>query len=57
MEVAELEGSDTLYKEVIDLGNGVTKNIASGLRGFVPIETMKDAMVIVFVNLKPRTYK
>jgi len=40
IEVAELEGSDDLYKEVIDIGNGVHKNIASGLRKFVPIETM-----------------
>ena len=39
---------------MIDLGNGVKKNIASGLRKFIPIDQMQDAMVVVAFNLRPR---
>lgn len=47
--------SDKLYNELIDMGNGEVRKIASGLKGRVPIENLKDSMVVVLCNLKERT--
>lgn len=49
------ENSEKLYNEKIDIGNGEIRTIASGLKGKVPIENLRDSMVIVLANLKPRT--
>ena len=54
LECAPLEGSDKLYKEKIDLGEGEPRIIGSGLNGKIPIEEMLEGLVIVFANLKPR---
>ncbi|EAX96178.1 TRNA binding domain containing protein [Trichomonas vaginalis G3] len=45
--------ADTLYKEEIDIGNGVVKHVITGVRNFVPIEKMQDRHVVVFCNIKP----
>lgn len=37
------------------MGNGEVRKIASGLKGRVPIENLKDAYVVVLCNLKERT--
>lgn len=54
MKVWNHESSDKLYCEQIDIGNGEIRNIGSGLRQFVPIEKMQDALVVVICNLKER---
>jgi methionine--tRNA ligase beta chain len=46
--------SEKLYCEEIDIGNGETRKIASGLQAFVPLEVMQDAMVVVLCNLKAK---
>ena len=47
--------SEKLYNEEIDIGNGEVRKIASGLRNKVDIEKLKDSLVVVICNLKPRT--
>jgi tRNA-binding EMAP/Myf-like protein len=42
---------------MIDMGNGEIRKIASGLKGKVPIENLKDSLVVVLCNLKERTLK
>jgi methionine--tRNA ligase beta chain len=49
------EKSEKLYNEEIDIGNGEIRKIASGLKGRVNIEDLRDSLVIVLANLKPRT--
>jgi tRNA-binding EMAP/Myf-like protein len=49
------EKSEKLYNEEIDIGNGEIRKIASGLKGRVNIEDLRDSLVIVLCNLKPRT--
>ena len=48
---------DKLYNEEIDIGNGEIRKIASGLRGRVDINDLKDSLVVVIVNLKKRNLK
>ncbi|KAF7995673.1 hypothetical protein HCN44_006780 [Aphidius gifuensis] len=54
VEVSKHPDADSLYIEKIDLGeeNG-PRTIVSGLVNFVPIDEMKDRMVVVLANLKP----
>mmetsp|Transcript_17026 Transcript_17026/g.26298 ORF Transcript_17026/g.26298 Transcript_17026/m.26298 type:complete len:363 (-) Transcript_17026:21-1109(-) len=54
IDVCKNPNSDKLYNERIDIGNGVIREIASGLQQHIPLEKMKDAMVVVIVNLKAR---
>lgn len=49
--------AEALYIEKIDLGEAVPRTIVSGLVNFVPIEEMKDRMVVVLCNLKPAKLK
>jgi aminoacyl tRNA synthase complex-interacting multifunctional protein 1 len=46
--------SEKLYNEKIDIG-GEIRTIASGLQKKVPIEDLKDSLVVLLCNLKPRT--
>jgi aminoacyl tRNA synthase complex-interacting multifunctional protein 1 len=48
------ENSEKLYNEEIDLGNGEIRKIASGLKGRVPLEDLKDSFVCILANLKER---
>ncbi|XP_015607250.1 tyrosine--tRNA ligase, cytoplasmic [Cephus cinctus] len=53
VEVEKHPDADALYVEKIDLGeaNG-PRTIVSGLANFVPLEEMKDRLVVVLCNLK-----
>ena len=50
------EGSDKLYIEKIDLGEGSLREIGSGVQQYVSLEEMlrPDGFCVVFANLKPR---
>ena len=52
----ECEGSDKLYIEKIDLGEGQLREIGSGVKQHISLEEMlrPDQFVVVFANLKPR---
>jgi len=45
--------ADALYVEKIDLGEDKPRTIISGLVKFVPIEEMRNRLVVVLANLKP----
>lgn len=47
------EESEKLYNEKIDIGTEV-RHIASGLKKLVPIEDLKDRMVVVICNLEAK---
>ncbi|KAF5829872.1 hypothetical protein DUNSADRAFT_15409 [Dunaliella salina] len=49
--------ADSLYVEQIDVGEPEPRTIVSGLVKYVPIEQMKDRMVVVLANLKPRNMR
>jgi tyrosyl-tRNA synthetase len=57
VEVSKHPDAEALYIEKIDLGETVPRTIVSGLVNFVPIEEMKDRMVVVLCNLKPAKLK
>jgi len=44
--------ADALYKESIDLGEEIPRQVVSGLVKFVPIEEMQGRLVVVLKNLK-----
>lgn len=46
--------SEKLYNEKVDMGNGEIRTIASGLQKHITLENMKDQLVVVLCNLKPR---
>ena len=48
---------DKLFNEQIDIGNGEIRKIASGLRGRVDINDLKDSLVVCILNLKERNLK
>ena len=48
---------DKLYNEQIDVGNGEIRKIASGLRGKVDINDLKDSLVVCILNLEERNLK
>ena len=49
--------ADSLYIEDIDIGEGVTKKVVTGVRKFIPIEQMQDRVVAVFCNIPPSKLK
>lgn len=53
IEVSKHPDADALYLEKIDCGEATPRTVVSGLVRFVPIEEMRDRMVIVLCNLKP----
>lgn len=53
ISVEIVEGSDKLYKEMIDIGNGEIKQICSGLRNHVTVEDFDQKLVVVLTNLRP----
>ncbi|CAB4066639.1 YARS [Lepeophtheirus salmonis] len=57
IDVSMHPDADSLYIEKIDLGEPEPRTIVSGLVKFVPIEVMKDRMVVVLCNLKPAKLK
>eukprot|EP00095_Tigriopus_kingsejongensis_P011231 snap_masked-scaffold836_size90567-processed-gene-0.8 protein:Tk11231 transcript:snap_masked-scaffold836_size90567-processed-gene-0.8-mRNA-1 annotation:"tyrosine--trna cytoplasmic" len=57
VEVSLHPDAESLYVEKIDLGEAVPRTIVSGLVSFVPIDEMKDRLVVVLCNLKPAKLK
>lgn len=53
IEVGKHPDADSLYLEKIDCGEAQPRTVVSGLVKFVPIEEMRDRMVVVMCNLKP----
>ena len=53
-EVWKHPESENLYCEKVDIGNNEIRSIGSGVQKFIPIEEMKDQLVIVLCNLKAR---
>lgn len=53
VEVSKHPDAESLYLEKIDCGEPQPRTVVSGLVKFIPIEEMKDRMVIVMCNLKP----
>lgn len=45
--------ADTLYVEKIDCGEENPRTVVSGLVNYIPIEEMRDRIVMVLCNLKP----
>ena len=52
-EIKKHEKADKLYVEQVDVGNGVTKQIVSGLVDYYSAEDMLGKHIIVINNLKP----
>lgn len=53
IEVSKHPDADSLYLEKIDCGEAQPRTVVSGLVKFVPIEDMKDRLVVIMCNLKP----
>ncbi|KAF5287730.1 hypothetical protein FQA39_LY15750 [Lamprigera yunnana] len=53
VEVCKHPEADGLYVEKIDVGEETPRTIVSGLVNFIPIEEMRDLLVLVLCNLKP----
>ncbi|KAJ4755990.1 Methionine--tRNA ligase [Rhynchospora pubera] len=45
--------ADSLYVEEIDVGEGSTRTVVSGLVKYIPLEEMQNRRVCVLCNLKP----
>lgn len=52
VKVWEHEGSDKLFCEEIDVGEGKPRQIASGLRAYYKLDDLQDRKVLVVCNLK-----
>lgn len=57
IEVNRLEKSDQLYVSKIDVGEDQPRTILSGLVKWVPIEQMKDRLVLVICNLPAKAMR
>ena len=53
IEVQKHPDADSLYVERIDCGEEEPRTVVSGLVKFVPIEQMKNRLVVILCNLKP----
>ncbi|CAL2241031.1 unnamed protein product [Prunus armeniaca] len=49
--------ADSLYIQEIDVGEGQTRTVVSGLVKYIPIEEMQNRKVCVLCNLKPATMR
>ncbi|EFJ50171.1 hypothetical protein VOLCADRAFT_45407, partial [Volvox carteri f. nagariensis] len=49
--------AESLYVEKIDVGEAEPRTVVSGLVKYVPLEAMRDRMVVVICNLKPRNMR
>ena len=45
--------ADGLYVEDVDVGEGRTRTVVSGLVKYVPLDQMQDRLVLLLCNLKP----
>lgn len=53
VEVDRHPDADSLYLEKIDIGEPVPRTVVSGLVKHIPIDQMRDRLVVVLCNLKP----
>ncbi len=53
----KVEGSDKLLKETLDVGNGETRTVCSGIAKHYSPEEMVGKMVVLVANLAPRKMK
>jgi len=53
----KVEGSDKLLKETLDVGNGETRTVLSGIAKHYTPEEMVGRMVVLVANLAPRKMK
>jgi len=53
VSVEKHPNADTLYVEQVDLGEDKPRQVVSGLVKFVPIEEMRNRLVLVLCNVKP----
>lgn len=53
VEIQKHPDADALYLEKIDVGEPEPRTVVSGLVKHIPIEEMRNRLVIVFCNLKP----
>lgn len=49
--------AESLFVEEVDVGEAEPRTICSGLVGYVPLEALQDARVLVLANLKPRNMR
>ena len=49
-----VEGSDKLLRLTVDLGEGKTRNIFSGIKAFYKPEDLEGKLTVVIANLAPR---
>ena len=52
--VREVDGSDKLFCEEVDVGLDAPLQIVSGLRKFYSLKEMENRLCLVLVNLKPK---
>ncbi len=54
--VEEIENADKLYKLEINLGEELGKRtLVAGLKPYYKKEALKEKLIVVFTNLKPRS--
>lgn len=53
VDISKHPDADSLYVEKIDCGEAQPRTVVSGLVKHVPIEQMRDRLVVVLCNLKP----
>ena len=44
-----------MYKLTVDLGDGITKQCVAGIKNFYPKEKLVGKLVVVVVNLQPKS--
>ncbi len=54
VSIKNVENSDKLYLLEIDVGEGKPRQIASGLRKYIPADIIEGSLVLVYANLKPK---
>eukprot|EP00299_Pterocystis_sp_00344_P008999 c3639_g1_i2.p1 GENE.c3639_g1_i2~~c3639_g1_i2.p1 ORF type:complete len:217 (-),score=48.49 c3639_g1_i2:39-689(-) len=55
LSVEKPENSEKLFKCQVDLGNGVTRQLVTGLVGFYTEQQLRDRLIMTIVNLKAAT--
>ncbi len=56
IKAEDIEGADQLYKITVDIGDK-TQTICAGIKEFYTKDELQDKLIILFVNLKPRTMR
>jgi len=52
LKVEDIEGADKLYKLEVDVGDGETRILVAGLKGYYTKEDLEGKKCVVFVNLE-----